>query len=256
MSPRRRDTAPAVCIVVPCYNEALRLQPDAFVDALEAQPRLRLLFSNDGSTDATASVLEELRVRRPDRIAIRTLAANAGKAEAVRQGLNAALAEGHSLVGFWDADLATPLDAVPEFVALLDARPELEVVIGARVRLLGRNIERNPVRHVLGRGFATIASLSLQIPVYDTQCGAKLFRAGPALSRVLAEPFESRWIFDVELLTRIDAERRSRGLEGAASCVCELPLRSWRDVKGSRVKAGDFVKAGGELLRLVVRRAG
>ena len=128
------------------------------------------------------------------------LARNSGKGEAVRQGLLSALASDTELVGYWDADLSTPLDELPRFMKLLEERPTLHMVLGARVALLGRIIERYHIRHFTGRVFATAASIVLGLPVYDTQCGAKLFRASSELSAVLSSPFSNPWSFDVELL--------------------------------------------------------
>ena len=63
--------------------------------------------------------------------AICNLATNVGKAEAVRQGLLKAHVAEPDYVGYWDADLATPLDAILSFSALLDSRPDIEMVFGA-----------------------------------------------------------------------------------------------------------------------------
>src|SRR5439155_4840561 len=109
-------------------------------------------------------------------------------------------ANGADYVGYWDADLATPLQAIPEFLEVFAERPGLELVCGARVRLLGRDIRRTRRRHYLGRAFATVASWLLQLSVYDTQCGAKLFRASPRITAVFNQPFHTRWLFDVEIL--------------------------------------------------------
>ena len=152
-----------------------------FREFAAATPDVGLLFVDDGSKDATASVLGELVRQVPDRIRAIRLAANQGKAGAVRAGVLVALTGGPTFVGYWDADLATPLSAVSRFVGALDGRPELVAVIGARVKLLGTVIDRSAVRHYLGRVFATAASVVLRLAVYDTQCGAKLFRAGPLL---------------------------------------------------------------------------
>jgi hypothetical protein len=108
---------------------------------------------------------------------------------------------------------------------------------------------------VLGRIFATAASVTLDLPVYDTQCGAKIFLADKTLRSVLQEPFASRWIFDVELLQRLDeAWLRTTGLRATAYLV-EVPLLAWQDVKGSSVRGRDFVRAGAELALIRSRRA-
>lgn len=230
-------------IVVPCYDEAARLDPEAFLAACRAQDWLRFLFVDDGSRDGTLAVLEKLAARAPERLAVLALPANRGKAEAVRAGLRDAIARGHDYVGWWDADLATPLAEIPRFVAVLDERPDTEIVFGARVQMLGRSIERSTARHYGGRVFATFASRSLGLPVYDTQCGAKLLRATPAVAALLDAPFTSGWVFDVELLARLVRQRRDAGGRPATDAVYELPLGAWRDVPGSKVRPWDFVRA-------------
>jgi len=233
--------SPAI-IVIPCYNEATRLQVSKFKAFSCATPAVRFLFVNDGSTDRTAWVLEGLHQDDPQHFAICHLAENGGKAEAVRQGLLCVFEATPAYVGYWDADLATPLDTLVDFCALLDVRPDLEMVFGARVQLLGRVIERRAVRHYLGRVFATAASLLLGLPIYDTQCGAKLFRASPALHALLQEPFVTRWLVDIEILARLIQTRRGTALPQAEDIIYELPLPEWRDVAGSKVKAWDFAK--------------
>ena len=170
-------------IVVPCYNKALRLDPLPFREFAIEHPDFRFLFVNDGSTDGTRQLLDALHCEAPDRFLVRHLGQNSGKAEAVRQGLLRAFAEGPAYVGYWDADLATPLEAMSAFCSILDTRMDIDMVVGARVRLLGRSIVRPPLRHYLGRVFATAASLALGVGMYDTQCGAKLFRARRSSAR-------------------------------------------------------------------------
>ena len=71
-------------VVVPCYNEAARLQPLRFSEFLAEDQQVDFLFVNDGSRDATLSVLETLRAKHPDRIQVLDKQPNGGKAEAVR----------------------------------------------------------------------------------------------------------------------------------------------------------------------------
>ena len=237
-------------IVVPCFNEAQRLDGGAFKEFARENHQLGFLFVNDGSTDRTLEVLEDLRRFDRDRFAICDLATNVGKAEAVRQGLLRAHAAGPDYVGYWDADLATPLDAIVTFCSLLDLRPDIEMVFGARVSLLGRSVERRFLRHYLGRLFATASSLALGIGFYDTQCGAKLFRASHEIMALFQSPFSTRWLFDVEIIARLVATRRWTNRTRVGEIVYELPLHEWRDVAGSKVKPHDFVKAFVELAEI------
>lgn len=239
-----------VIVVVPCFNEAHRLPGDAFrAFALEGR-RVEFLFVDDGSTDGTRAILEALCAEDPSRFSLLVLDRNRGKAEAVRRGIVAALERRPAFAGFWDADLATPLDQIPLFLDVFAARAEIEMVFAARVRLLGRSISRNPARHYFGRVGATLISSSLGLAVYDTQCGAKLFRASDPMRAIFAEPFISRWIFDVEIIARFVIQR---GRDAAARAIYELPIVVWHDVKGSKVKSTDFFRALKDLWK--IRRA-
>jgi len=241
-------------LVVPCYNEASRLRTDAFRRFAGEHPETSFLFVDDGSRDGTSARLQELVEASSSRqFRVLSMERNQGKAEAVRRGVLAALAERPAFIGYWDADLATPLEELPRFVDVLARHPELDVVLGARVRMLGRSIERSSARHYLGRIFATAASWTLELPVYDTQCGSKLFRVDDDLETLFARPFLSRWVFDVELLARLGQVRRERGRPPPEACVYELPLDRWRDEPGSKVRPFDFVRGLRDVLRL--RRA-
>lgn len=236
--------------MVPCYNEAARLPVDRLADFLRSHPRVQLLLVNDGSTDRTPALLQDLAARGGEQVQVIDLQPNGGKAQAVRRGLLQAIDSGAPVTGYWDADLATPLDAVDEMMQVLDRRPQVELVMGSRWRRLGSRIERTLGRHLVGRIFATGASMTLNLPVYDTQCGAKLLRVTEATRAALAEPFHSRWIFDVELIGRISDWHRRRGMADREDLFFEVPLPAWHDVHGSKLQWRDFVRSMLDLWRI------
>ncbi len=243
-------------VVIPCYNEERRLDGPAFLKFAAAHPQVRLLFVNDGSRDGTQRLIQGLADSRPNQIVAHQLDANRGKAEAVRQGMLKALDEGADYLGYFDADLATPLDAVSDFARVLDRRRGIDVVLGSRLPLLGRAIRRRPRRAVLGRVFARAASFTLGISIHDTQCGAKLFRATPWVAAAFGKPFCTRWIFDVEVLARISLATEIAGGPSLNECVYEFPLDDWQEVAGSKLKATDFLKAPMELATIYWRYLG
>lgn len=232
-------------LVVPVFNEAGRLDPAPWLAWLAATDRA-LCFVDDGSRDGTPAVLEALRVKAPQQVTVITMPANAGKAEAVRQGMLRSLDSGARYAGFIDADLAAPLSEVAALEAELDAYPAAWAAFGSRVKLLGRQIERSERRHYLGRIFATCASIALSLPVYDTQCGLKLFRSGADVRAAFATPFRSKWIFDVEILARLAAAAGDH----VGERIREVPLQRWAERGASRLRMMDFVRAPLELARI------
>lgn len=237
-------------LVVPCYNEANRLPQEAFLSFLEANKEIGVLFVNDGSKDGTLEKLQRLE-QRSNAVHVLDLQPNGGKAEAVRRGmLYAAEKMETDYIAFWDADLATPLDEVVPMVAW--AGKGFDIVTGLRLMRLGAKVKRKALRHYLGRCFATVASMMLDLPVYDTQCGAKLFRR-EIVEPLFAEQFITRWLFDVELLARY---KSLYGRVQAIEKIYEYPLFKWEDIDGSRLKKGDFVKAPVELMKIRRRYRG
>jgi glycosyltransferase involved in cell wall biosynthesis len=225
---------------MPCFNERSRLAVDE-ICSLTSDERVSLVMVDDGSTDSTLELLRALERDAPD-IRVIALPGNVGKGEAVRAGLTSALAAMPGWVGYVDADMSTPASEVLRLLDLALATDRFDVVFGARVAMLGRHVQRSPFRHYAGRVFATFASLVLEKAVYDTQCGAKLFRRTEALHRSMSLPFRSRWAFDVELLGRLHVA----GVD--PSRYWEEPLQVWRDVDGSRRSVAASVRATASLL--------
>jgi len=241
----------ATVVVVPCFNEEHRLDEKAFA-ALAAGGRLRLLFVDDGSSDGTGEVLGRMAEGCPG-VEVLSLGANGGKAEAVRRGMQRAVAGGAEVVAYYDADMATPPDELERLVGVLRAHDDLVGVFGSRVARLGSIIERRALRHYLGRIYATLASYALGISVYDTQCGAKVFRVDARLARALTTPFRSSWAFDVELLHRLLVG--GQGVDPVpVGALLEVPLTAWRDVSGSKLRLGAALRALGELASVARRR--
>ena len=242
----------SLVLVVPCFNEAARLERRAFLDFAASHPDVRLLFVNDGSDDGTPGILDGLRDEAPGVVDVIHLPTRLGKGGAVRAGILEALRREPDLVGFWDADLSTPLAAVDDFLIVAAKRPEIDIIMGSRVMLMGRDIRRQAWRHYLGRVFATAVSLALNLPVYDTQCGAKVFRRVGAVAEAFAAPFHSAWIFDVEIVARYLAVPVEPGSPGRQSRIYELAVAAWHHVPGSKLRWTDFLRAIAELA--VIRR--
>ncbi len=238
-----------ITVVFPCFNEAGRLNVDAYLAFAETHPTVRLCFVNDGSTDATLKRLNAVAERLPGRVEIVSYAKNRGKSGAVRAGVLHVLAtyrEATDYIGFWDADLATPLDEVPRFIACFEHNPETYAVVGSRQRQAGTQLERSMIRQAIGQVVRVIIQRFVQLPIRDTQCGAKFFR-GDLAEEIFREPFISRWLFDIELFRRMQLMAPETYLQ---QHVVEMPLKRWHDVAGSKLSIKDSVRILRELQRI------
>lgn len=236
-------------VVFPCYNEAKRMDPSVFIGYLSTNPDTRFVFVNDCSTDNTLSVIQNISERSPDgSVTYMSLEKNSGKAEAVRQGMLEAMQADSKCIGFLDADLSTPLSEIEKLSEPILSK-KASIVFGARVAMLGHDIERRALRHYMGRVFATFASHALDLKIYDTQCGAKFFSSCNSLRDLFEEPFMTNWTFDVELIARL----KKAGMFNSSAfpqCAIEVPLDKWTHMDGSKVSPIDFFVSLYDLWRI------
>ncbi len=233
-------------VVIPCFNEEDRLPANEFLDFIDQTSGISFLFVNDGSTDQTAERLANLCEQRPKVFSAISLDQNSGKAEAVRQGLLHATSTGANFVGYWDADLATPLDAIEDFLRIANRFDDVSVIFGSRRMLLGHRIKRTFFRRCVSQICSSLAYQALQVRVGDTQCGAKLFRNSHSLKLSLRSQFTAGWLFDIELFSRM-----SKQIGAKPNAFFELPLAEWEEVAGSKVSSKAIFKAGISMLGLI-----
>ncbi len=235
-----------IAIVVPCYNEFERLPKDDFISFIKKYSECIIVFSDDGSTDNTIQVLNEIKSECPERVYINSLQKNAGKAAAVRKGILYCYENNLSFdkIAFLDSDLATSLKACLKVSK--NIKKKVIFAFASRIQKIDNRIDRKLYRHLIGRGVATVISIILGLNVYDTQCGCKIFKRELA-EEIFKEKFISKWLFDVELFFRI--KHLHAGIE-MSDIAREIPLKEWIDKDDSKVKFSYFLKMWHDLYRI------
>lgn len=233
-------------LIIPFYNEADRILLDKFESIFAQYKQIDFLLIDDGSRDKTLSMLCQLAKDKPH-VFVKENKQNLGKAETIRKGiLNFELIP-YDYLGYLDADLATPVSELVKLLRYIKKNSQYKIVMGSRVKLLGNAVKRSLTRHYLGRIFATIVSqLILKIPVYDTQCGAKIIEKNLA-EELFKEPFLTKWLFDVELLLRF--KKRDGDF---AQKIREIPLEEWTEKGNTKIKVFDFLAVPFQLIKLMV----
>ena len=228
------SAAPSLTVVIPCYNEAERLDEAPLLAFLDGCAEASLLFVDDGSTDATADRLAAIAAARPARIDVLSLRPNGGKAEAVRRGMLTALERGAGVVGYLDADLSTPPGEILRLRAAFE-RPGIEAVLGSRVALLGNGhrAERGPPLprarlRQRGGGDPARARLRHAVRRQAVPCLAGL--AGGA-----GDPVHLPLGVRRRAARAAPDRRRGRPRRCRSRAVVEVPLTTWHDVKGSKL---------------------
>ena len=214
---------PRWSVVIPAYNEAVRLPP--YLKEIQAyfegrDESYEVIVVDDGSQDGTADRVREVAAGRPG-VTVHALDRNRGKGYAVRAGMARAVGELRLMA---DADGATPIAEV--------ARLEAAVAAGADVAVGSRVLEDPSVirqvrahRQLSGHAFNFLLRRLGVAPVRDTQCGFKLFR-GAVAAALFPQVTTDGFGFDVELL--LLAER-------GGFRVAEVAV-NWADQPGSKVR--------------------
>jgi len=216
----------ALTVVIPAFNEAIRLPTllAEFLPFLVTEPGLSILIVDDGSDPAHAQPILALvasYVATGRNIAVLRLPTNSGKGAALALGFAQVQTP---YVGFIDADGAV---TAAEFMRLAYRATEgsgIDAVVASRVKMLGMLVERKLTRHLMGRVFATCVSTLFDIPIYDSQCGCKIFRRDAVLP-LLPLILSKGWLWDTQLIILLYVRRH---------VIVEVPV-SWRDVPGSKV---------------------
>lgn len=225
-------------IIIPCYNEAKRIDQQAFIDFAITHEDYHLCFVNDGSTDNTNDVLEKMQWKSPYNISVVDIKKNAGKAAAVRSGSQYMYGvPGITSIGFMDADLSTDFRDFKDLVKTLH-REEKIMVFGSRNTGKKSGIERDFVRGLISKFVKQFILLILGLPIRDTQCGAKVFKK-EVVPMIYAQQFVSRWLFDVEIFLRL---KRNFGKQNLMQNIFEQPLMRWVHVDDSKLGVKDSIK--------------
>ncbi|MEP2239993.1 MAG: response regulator [Maribacter sp.] len=237
-----------VGVVIPCYNEEERLLGKEFRDFAHSNLGYHLCFVNDGSTDNTLEVLEELKKGNESNISIYDCEKNGGKAEAVRLGmLHMAKDPQLDYIGFLDADLSTDFRDFDDLVETLD-KSDFKIVSGSRMSRMGADITKESARKIISMTINLIIRTILRMPFNDTQCGAKVMDRS-VVPLMFSKPFITKWLFDVEMFIRM---RKYFGKKEAIKLICEQPLKRWIHADGSKLSMKDSVKIVGQLAKIAV----
>ncbi|MBC7429435.1 MAG: glycosyltransferase [Bacteriovorax sp.] len=223
------------CIIVPCFNEEKRIVSDSFIDFSHDYKNISFIFVNDGSSDNTPEVLKKICIETPKNSFI-DLTQNLGKSGAVREGMLKAYKSGFTHIGYLDADLTIPLETARKLIQSLDDK-KVDFVFASRTNRFKRQKGQNFFRQTVGYLFSLLSRTILQLPVQDTQCGAKFFRA-TTVPVLFEARFMSKWIFDVEIFFRF----KEHFHENTHKNFWEYPLDHWEDNHDSKVKFMDYVK--------------
>ena len=219
-----------ISLIIPAHNEEKRILGTlkAYTDCLDRRVGrggrdYEILVVINNATDGTEAVVRRFSQNRPG---IRYLnLVRGGKGFAVMTGFKEALAGDAGLLGFVDADMATPPRS---FLDLIDNIGDAEAAIACRYMPGSRIEPRYSFRRtVVARCFNILVRGLLDLPFRDTQCGAKLFKRA-ALAGIADKIGMSQWAFDVEVLYR---------LHKAGGRIREIPT-CWIDVAGSKLKLG------------------
>lgn len=215
-----------VAIIIPCYNEAKRLDYKN-VEHLILHSDLDIFFANDGSKDNTVEIINSIINKYCGRCFLIDFKENSGKANTIYKAINQIKQENkYDFIGYFDADFSTSSSELIKLVSELKKSGK-KFIIGSRILLLNSGIKRKYYRHIIGRIILTVINVKHKLGIYDTQCGVKIF-SKEIIKEVFNKPFKTKWLFDVEIFIRL----KEKNLLQFGK---EFPICDWKDVEGSKL---------------------
>lgn len=235
-----------IYLVIPCFNEAKRLQIPYWEKIITSPDldKIIFLFVDDGSLDGTFEILSELA--KHNRVQTLSLDVNTGKANAIRTAFRRLLESSfcdNDLIGFIDSDSSFDAEEVINILSHLeDQSKHFDAFFFSRVKLSGSHIRRSEARHIVSRIIYTFIAHGWNWAPYDTQSGFKVFRNSNVMADAVSTPFKTRWFFDIELMNRLSISR------GSSLKIMELPLHYWQERAGSKIIARHYFSIISEIL--------
>lgn len=208
---------PTLDLIIPAYNESHRIGKtlEDYLSFFDDTVHLTVVMN--ACTDSTEAVIQQWQEKYPNRLSIISTPDAIGKGGAIVLGWKQATRE---LVGFVDADDST---TAAEFEKLLTVLTTADGAIASRFLPEAAVYQRqSPIRTIMSKTFIGIIHLLYHLPFQDTQCGAKVFKR-PIITTVLPELHEAGFIFDIELLWKL----QRHGFK-----ITEVPIH-WVDQPGS-----------------------
>lgn len=170
-----------VILALPAYNEAENLPPlieQAVRVFRQNEYDYAILVVNDGSTDSSGEVLEEMAAREGVRVA--THPQNRGLGAAINTAIRSALEFSTSpddIIVNMDADNTHDPAYIPAMADKIWSG-EYDAVIASRFRENSREVGVPFLRRMLSRGARIVFRVMLRLPeVRDYTCGYRAYRA-------------------------------------------------------------------------------
>ena len=240
-------------LILPCFNEQERLDLRYFQELMLGLPDATFHFVNDGSRDNTSAILHDFVTNRTN-CRVLDLEVNVGKANAIRAGFLAAIAEQQKdgWLAFLDSDGSI---AVSDVVTLCQSLPaesddcsmlsnQIFALFPSRLHVLDDTASSSRIRKVLGRAAPFVLHFGWrgEAPA-DTQTGFKIFRNNKSFRRLISVPFKTRWMIEWEIILR----------SGTNNLQIETPnIDHWHHVLGSKIRGTEVLRVIHELLTIKI----
>jgi dolichyl-phosphate beta-glucosyltransferase len=235
-------------LIVPLYNESRRINIKEYEAFLSKNEHVKIIFVNDASVDNTLEILRTIQPLYHRQVEILSNLSNLGKGEAIRKGIIHVLETSLATqVAFMDADLSIPISDLIKFSNTLEAS-DASAVIGVRDLSDINHIKRTFSRKYLSYLFRYYVRMVFRLKIIDTQCGAKIFKREMA-QRLFLQPFQTRWLSDLELLLRLQDYCYSKSLDFSAQLI-PIPVTYYEDKTGSKFNFFERLRTSYDLVRL------